>query len=105
MPEEKKTIMSLHWQETDDDSLLLEFVSNDLRFGIVIENDLTESSWYYVNKAQETAGCVLPDDLISALANRLTKHVANQLRCEYCDTILWETPIYCDAECEKAAGN
>lgn len=23
-----------------------------------------------------------------------------QICCEYCDTILWETPIYCDAECE-----
>lgn len=72
MPREKKTIMALHWHEDDRGGINLEFISKDVRFGICFEGDLSESSWYCVTKADDMVACVLPEDLLSALASHLT---------------------------------
>ena len=40
--------------ELDDGTILIEFIKDDRRFGINLENDFSESGWYYASK--EMAG-------------------------------------------------
>lgn len=42
--------MEAHVSHVDDGSTLIEWIADDCRFGVSIEPDLKESSWYYVTK-------------------------------------------------------
>lgn len=49
-----------------DDSLLIEWIDSDCRFGISIEPNLKESSWYFVTKDYCDCG-TLPPAMIERL--------------------------------------
>jgi hypothetical protein len=39
--------------KTDDGSIMIEFIKEDMRFNICLEKDLKESSWNFVGKTGE----------------------------------------------------
>ena len=56
----------------EDGSTLFEWIAKDMRFGISIEKDLKESSWYFVAKKcwgrpMMSEGDYLPEELIKVI--------------------------------------
>lgn len=39
---------------SEDNSVLIEWIFKTFRFGFAIEKDINESSWYYINKGEES---------------------------------------------------
>ena len=53
--------------ENEDGSINLEWIKEDKRFTICLENDLQESSWNFVSKNYDFAGYTLPEKMIEYL--------------------------------------
>lgn len=56
--------MKFHKIDCDDGSILFEWIHENHRFAISIEEDITESSWYFVSKDGTIEGEVLPEELL-----------------------------------------
>jgi hypothetical protein len=61
------------YHKSDDGSILFEWIEKNHRFGISIEKDIKESSWYFIGRsgffrhAGLMEGGVLPDEFLSLL--------------------------------------
>lgn len=51
----------------DEDSFMIEWVSSSARFGISLESNPSECSWFYVHKDGESACGQLPQTFFDAL--------------------------------------
>ena len=72
--EEKLPKMSLSWFDNGSDGLSLEFIGDDFRVVIFIEDNLEESSWHAGSKKWDLDDfpCeYLPKDLIAAMREKL----------------------------------
>jgi hypothetical protein len=55
-------------KKINDGSTLIEWISKEWRFGIVIEADKTESSWHLVTKDDKIDGCgTLSEEFLNLL--------------------------------------
>ena len=59
--------MKLYVFHCDDGSISFEWIDKDFRFGISLEKDKEESSWYFVHRGAIAEGDVLPDELLNYL--------------------------------------
>lgn len=53
--------------QVEDGSLLIEWISKNARFGISLEPNMKDSSWFYVHKNEEGACGELPQSFIEKL--------------------------------------
>ena len=57
--------MKPHIIKCKDESILIEWIDKNQRFGISLEKDRKESSWYFVSKDGTTEGGELPEELLN----------------------------------------
>jgi len=57
--------MKPHIAHCDDGSILFEWIAKDRRFGICIDANIKDSSWFYVNKDGVNECGDLPEELLS----------------------------------------
>ena len=52
----------------EDDSVLIEWIGANVRFGLSLEADISKSSWYYVDPSNGIAECgELPSNILSKI--------------------------------------
>jgi len=56
--------MKPHVSYPDDDSILIEWIGDGVRFAISLEENLEESSWYFVSKDGIAECGLLPEELL-----------------------------------------
>lgn len=57
--------MKPHIVKGEDGSILIEWISKEYRFGITLEKNKKESSWFFVAKDGTMEGSELPEELLN----------------------------------------
>lgn len=70
--------MKPYLSRTDSGSVIIEWVSDEARFGINVEKDLKESGWFYVSKSGVADCGELPDELRDALSSLIKPQTADE---------------------------
>ena len=72
MNEIPKNLMNLSVCECEDGSTLFEWIAKDCRFGISLEKELSESSWYFLTKDFKYSECgILSEKALRCLKEKL----------------------------------
>lgn len=64
--------MIFHWLKNEEyNSISVYLSSDDERFALHFEDNLTESSWTYINKAKEVFSGIISTEFMGALRQHL----------------------------------